>query len=44
MEFVLRLVQQKKVFRILEGLGCHVWLIDDAEVFRQRLIEMGVII
>jgi hypothetical protein len=34
--------QQKKVFRILEGLGCHVWLIDDAEIFRQRLIEIGV--
>jgi len=34
--------QQKKVFRILEGLGCHVWRIDDAEVFRQRLIEIGV--
>ena len=34
--------QQKKVFHILEGLGCHVWLIDDASVFRQRLIEIGV--
>ena len=34
--------RKKMVFHILEGLGCHVWLIDDASVFRQRLIEFGV--
>lgn len=33
--------RQKKVFRILEGPGRRVRLIDDANVFRQRLIEIG---
>lgn len=33
---------QKKVFSILERLGCHVWLIDDAKDFRRRLLEVGV--
>lgn len=37
-----RSVSQRKVFSILERLGCHVWLIDDAQVFQQRLAEIGV--
>jgi hypothetical protein len=35
---------QKKVFSILEKLGCRVWRIDSGEEFRKRLIEEGVIV
>lgn len=38
-----RSVQQKKVFRILAGLGCLVWRIDSVEQFRQGLAEIGVL-
>ena len=34
---------QKKVFGILERLGCTVWRIDSGEDFRQRLIDIGVV-
>lgn len=34
---------QKKVFSILERLGCMVWRIDDGNDFHQRLIDAGVI-
>lgn len=33
---------QKKVFGILERLGCTVWRIDDEEDFRQRLHNLGL--
>lgn len=35
--------QQKKCFQILERLGCNVWRIDDADEFRRRLTDIGVI-
>lgn len=35
--------QQKKVFFILERLGCEVWRIADGEDFTRRLIDMGVL-
>lgn len=34
--------QQKKVFQILEKLGCRVWRIDSAEVFVKKLEELGL--
>lgn len=34
---------QKKVFGILERLGCTVWRIDSGEDFHRRLIDAGVI-
>lgn len=34
---------QKKVFGILERLGCMVWRIDDGGDFHQRLIDIGAI-
>lgn len=34
---------QKKVFGILERLGCTVWRIDDGGDFHQRLIDIGAI-
>ena len=34
---------QKKVFSILERLGCTVWRIDSGEDFHRRLIDAGVI-
>lgn len=30
---------QKKVFRILKDLGCEVWLIDNANTFREKLLR-----
>ena len=38
-----RSVKQKKVFQILEGLGCNVWRIESGEDFRQKLIEIGAV-
>lgn len=35
--------RQKKVFQVLEKLGCHVWLINDFEEFKRRLKEEGII-
>lgn len=32
--------RQKKISRILEGLGCKVWLINDMDEFRRRLNEI----
>lgn len=34
--------QQKKVFSILERLGCLVWRIDDVADFRERLAAIGI--
>lgn len=34
---------QKKVFGILERLGCTVWRIDSGEDFHRRLIDIGAI-
>ena len=34
--------QQKKVFRILQKLGCNVWRIDSGEDFVKRLSEVGL--
>lgn len=38
-----RSTAQKKVFSILERLGCEVWRIDSGSDFHQRLIDVGVI-
>lgn len=35
--------QQKKVFSILERLGCNVWRVNDANDFHRRLIDIGVV-
>lgn len=39
-----RSAAQKKVFSILERLGCTVWRIDSGEDFRKRLIDEGVVV
>lgn len=32
--------RQKKVFSILEKLGCHIWLINDLDDFKQRVSKL----
>lgn len=35
-------VRQRKIFALLEGLGCTVWRISDMEDLKARLREYGV--
>lgn len=37
-----RSTPQKKVFSILERLGCVVWRINDADDYRERLAAIGI--
>ena len=38
-----RSARQKKMFRVLEGLGCKVWLVNDLDTFKRRLTEEQIL-